>query len=213
MSKNYVQYGCGLDAPLGWINFDASPTLLLQRIPLASSLAEIVFRKLPLAEFPKHVKYGDIIRGLPIKSESCEAIYCSHVLEHLSLEDLRIAVRNTFSYLVKGGTFRLVVPDLEFLARNYLNSNLPNACSLFIQNCCLGKTSRSKTFIMFLREWLGHSHHLWMWDFKGLAEELKLIGFQNIRRAECRDSRDEKFYEVEDPGRWENSVGIECVKP
>src|SRR5262245_22988509 len=30
----YVQYGCGLSAPDDWLNFDASPTLWLQLIPV-----------------------------------------------------------------------------------------------------------------------------------------------------------------------------------
>ena len=30
----YVQYGCGLSAPAGWMNFDASPTLRFERSPI-----------------------------------------------------------------------------------------------------------------------------------------------------------------------------------
>ncbi|HLB43531.1 MAG TPA: methyltransferase [Gammaproteobacteria bacterium] len=205
----YVQYGCGLDAPSGWLNFDASPTLFLQKIPIVG----FIFHKLSVTKFPLHIKYGNIIRGLPIEKESCQAIYCSHILEHLSQEDFRIAIQNTFSYLVKGGIFRFVVPDLECLAQIYLASSDPNACSLFMQNCCLGKKNRNKNFFMFLREWLGHSQHLWMWDFKGLTEELKSVGFQQISRAEYGDSQHIKFREVEELNRWEKSVGIECIKP
>jgi hypothetical protein len=29
--SSYVQYGCGLLAPQGWINFDASPRLRIER--------------------------------------------------------------------------------------------------------------------------------------------------------------------------------------
>ena len=34
----YIHYGCGLDAPKEWINFDASPTLRLQKTPLLGLL-------------------------------------------------------------------------------------------------------------------------------------------------------------------------------
>ncbi|MCI5142460.1 MAG: methyltransferase type 11, partial [Candidatus Electrothrix sp. ATG1] len=34
MEKQFIHYGCGLSAPESWLNFDASPTLRLQRIPL-----------------------------------------------------------------------------------------------------------------------------------------------------------------------------------
>lgn len=31
---NFIQYGCGLSAPAGWRNFDSSPTLRAQRLPV-----------------------------------------------------------------------------------------------------------------------------------------------------------------------------------
>jgi hypothetical protein len=30
----YVQYGCGWSAPKEWVNYDASPTLKWERIPI-----------------------------------------------------------------------------------------------------------------------------------------------------------------------------------
>ena len=58
--KKYVQYGCGLSAPKEWLNYDVSPTLILQKTPLLSSVL-----KLDTA-FPDNVLYGDIVKGLPI---------------------------------------------------------------------------------------------------------------------------------------------------
>ena len=82
----YIQYGCGLSAPENWVNFDSSPTLRLQKIPLIGGIATRKVR------FPDNIKYGDIVKGLPnIPYNSCDGVYCSHVLEHLSLEDMRIA--------------------------------------------------------------------------------------------------------------------------
>ncbi len=90
----YVQYGCGLCVPPAWTNFDASPTLRIQRIPL---LGPLLTRK--GFRFPDNALYVDIVNGLPVAPESCHAVYCSHVLEHQSLEDCRSAVHNTFSYI------------------------------------------------------------------------------------------------------------------
>jgi hypothetical protein len=58
----YVQYGCGLSAPGGWLNFDNSPTLRLQRLPLLGE----VFRQAIKPRFPDAVRVGDIVTGLPI---------------------------------------------------------------------------------------------------------------------------------------------------
>jgi hypothetical protein len=105
-----------LHAPKGWRNFDASPTLRLQRFPLIGGL----FRRDPNPAFPANVEYGDIVQGLPIPDNSCTGLYCSHVLEHLSLSDFRLALRNSHRLLFDGGIFRFVVPDLEFSVNSYL---------------------------------------------------------------------------------------------
>ena len=109
MEKLYVQYGCGLSAPKEWQNFDASPTLRLQRLPIFGAL----LKKQLNVVFPKEVRYGDIVKGLPLKENSCSGIYCSHVLEHLALKDFRTALINTYKILKPGGVFRCLVPDLE----------------------------------------------------------------------------------------------------
>ena len=45
--KTYVQYGCGFDAPDGWINYDASPTLFFERIPVLGRLYTKNERRFP----------------------------------------------------------------------------------------------------------------------------------------------------------------------
>src|SRR5687768_2759097 len=104
MNAEYVQYGCGWSAPPSWLNFDASPTLRFERLPIVGRLYSRNAQR-----FPRNVRYGDIVKGLPIAPVSCKGIYCSHILEHLSQEDVEIALANTFRYLRSGGTFRLVV--------------------------------------------------------------------------------------------------------
>ena len=124
----YIQYGCGFSAPEGWLNFDASPTLRFERLPLIGKLYTRNARR-----FPENVRYGDITRGLPIPEESCAGIYASHVLEHLALDDFDRALANTYRYLRTGGTFRLVVPDLHLLARTYFDDPSETAAIKFIR--------------------------------------------------------------------------------
>ncbi len=211
MIKIYVQYGCGLSAPREWTNFDVSPTLRIQKTPVIGTLLR---NKLNIA-FPTNVLYGDIIKGLPIAENFCDGLYCSHTLEHLSLQDFRQALNNSFKVLKKGGIFRCVVPDLEFAARSYIK-NLDNGNKLasleFINNTLLGIKERPRGLKSFLSSFFGNSHHLWMWDNKSLSEELKNIGFSQIRDCKFNDSEDEMFKYVEDIGRFENAVAIECRK-
>ena len=206
----YVQFGCGLSAPPGWLNFDASPTLQVQRLP---GVGRLLARPPRFPAFPENVRYGDIVRGLPLEAGSCEAVYCSHVLEHLALDDFRAALRNTLSYLRPGGTFRLVVPDLERLCAEYVASTDEGAALAFMENAHLGARQRARGFGGALRSWLGNSSHLSMWDFKSIGRELSTAGFSAIRRAEFGDSSDPRFREVEDPGRWNGCLGVACERP
>jgi ubiquinone/menaquinone biosynthesis C-methylase UbiE len=208
----YVQYGCGLSAPKEWINFDASPTLRIQKIPIL----KYIFQNKMNTFFPINVLYGNILKGLPIKAEICDGVYCSHVLEHLSLQDIRIALKNTYKILKSDGIFRCVVPDLEYYAREYIHSLEKGdylAGNHFIfRNMQLSFEKRPTGFKELVSFLWGNSRHLWMWDSKSLSEELKNAGFSRIRICKFNDSEDKKFIHVESFDRFQNSIAFECKK-
>jgi predicted SAM-dependent methyltransferase len=201
----YMQYGCGHSAPPGWRSFDASPTLALQRLPLVGPLA----RRLRPA-FPERAERGDIVRGLPLAAASCRGIYASHVLEHLALEDARVALRHTLSLLAAGGIFRLVVPDLRAYAQRYLTAANDGAAHQFMEDTSLGARSRAKNLIGVLSDIWGNSRHLWMWDQVSMQRELERAGFVDIRRCVAFDCEDPRFAEVEDPGRFVDALALQC---
>jgi predicted SAM-dependent methyltransferase len=207
-TSDYIQYGCGMSAPDGWRNFDASPTLRFERLPVVGRL----YTK-NATRFPDSVEYGDIVKGLPVTARSCRGVYCSHVLEHLSLADFRTALRNTLKVLQPGRVFRLVLPDLAHSVHRYLNDASDEAAILFMQETALGSEQRHKGLKGMLAASLGNSEHLWMWDYKAMRRELAQTGFVAIRRAEFGDSSDPKFNEVEDRTRWDNCLGVECQSP
>jgi len=211
MSKIYVQYGCGHSAPNEWVNFDISPTLRIQKIPIVGKLLKHQLN----CVFPDNVRYGDIIKGLPIKANTCDGVYCSHTLEHLAMQDFRIALRNTYKILKKGGIFRCIVPDLEHYAREYIKSS-ENGNSLasieFFGGTLLGFEKRPKGFKEFLISFLGNSRHLWMWDSRSLPEELKNAGFYLVRSCKFNDSEDIMFKHVEEFNSFKNAVAFECIK-
>jgi len=204
----YVQFGCGHSAPAGWRSFDSSPTLLLERLWLVGRL----IRK-NRSRFPARVEHGDIVKGLPLPPASCAGIYASHVLEHLALEEFRAAVRNTYQLLRPGGTFRFVVPDLRTLAESYVGSDDPAAAIAFLRKSSLGVEKRARGLRGVAVAAWGGSTHLWMWDFPALRAELQYAGFSEIRRCWFGDAADPRFRDVEDAGRFELAVGVECRRP
>ncbi len=210
MADEYVQFGCGMCAPNNWLNFDAGPAFWLQsRLPFLSPM--LVKKGFP--KYPKNIHYGDVIKGLPVQPQSAQGVYCSHVLEHMSLEEFRIALRNVFSYLRPGGVFRLVLPDIEQLTNAYLNDPDPEAAHRFMRDSFLGEESITRGVGSLPSALFGRARHYWMWDYKAMAKELADAGFVNIRRAQFGDSSHTRFNEVEDITRWENCLGVECSRP
>jgi SAM-dependent methyltransferase len=206
----YVQYGCAWSSPDGWLNFDASPTVRFERLPLIGKL----YTKNE-TRFPANVLYGDIVRGLPVGDNSCDGVYSSHVLEHLTRADVEKALAETYRILKPGCIFRVIVPDLENYARNYLEAVAEgdkNAADNFMRRSHLGVENRSRSPFALLQDWLGNRRHLWMWDYPSLTERLAAHGFCSIRRATFGDSADSAFAAVEDAIRFEDAVAIEAKK-
>ena len=208
----YIQYGCGLCAPNEWKNFDSSPTLQLQRLPLVGKL----IKNATNVHFPENVIYGDIVKGLPVKLNSCDGIYSSHTLEHLSLNDFRLALSNTYKILKVGGIFRCVVPDLESYARTYINNiekgNKNSSLIFLFDDTLLGYKNRNRNVTKILSSYFSNSNHLTMWDNLSLINELTKIGFSSVRKCKFNDSTDSMFKHVEDINRFQNAVSIECIK-
>lgn len=90
-----VNIGCGSVFHPDWINLD----------------------KLPLAA---EVQDYDIFDPLPFLEQEIDVCYSSHVLEHLSVEKAKSFLVDCDRVLKSGGIIRIVVPDLEMVARIYL---------------------------------------------------------------------------------------------
>jgi predicted SAM-dependent methyltransferase len=203
-----VQFGSGSEGCRGWLSFDASPTLRLQRLPLLGALA----KRLVPPVFDADVVYGDG-RHMPLETGSVELLYCSHVLEHLSLEDFRLTLRECRRVLKPGGVFRGVMPDMETWLAPYLNSTEDDACEKLWTRSYMASLSRPHGLGARLRDMFGNSKHLWLWDFKATRAELVAAGFVDVRRAQFNDSKYTDFKDIEVRDRWENELGFECYAP
>lgn len=93
--RRLLNVGCGSNFHSDWLNVDVVP---------ASAAVMAV----------------DVRKGLPFADEVFDAVYCSHVLEHLPRQEAASPLRHMHRVLRPGGVIRIVVPDLETLAREYL---------------------------------------------------------------------------------------------
>ena len=204
-----LQYGCGCDVSERWINYDASPMIIIRRIPLLGKLVENIRG----VYFPPNVLYGNIIKGFLKHRLSCSAVYCSHVLEHLTYDEMLIALKNTHNLLMEGGVFRFVMPDLQLLCESYVaDSNLPDRATRFMKNCGLGVKQYRKGLISRIQSAIGNSRHCWLWDYNSIVPLLHATGFNAVRRCSLHDSDIKEFMLVENPARFVDALAVEAKK-
>lgn len=69
--------------------------------------------------------------GIPFPDESFDVVYHSHVLEHFSKTEAEPFIKECYRVLRPQGILRVVVPDLEEIARMYLHSlnQVSDGCS------------------------------------------------------------------------------------
>lgn len=91
-----LNVGCGSTLHSHWVNLDVAPA-------------------------PGVIPH-DLRRALPFADASFDAVYGSHVLEHLEPDAGSRLIGECHRVLRPGGVLRLVVPDLERIARLYLDS-------------------------------------------------------------------------------------------
>jgi predicted SAM-dependent methyltransferase len=74
-----------------------------------------------------YVKAHDLRHGIPFQDKKFDVVYHSHLLEHFSQTDAIHLMDQCFRVLKHGGIIRVALPDLETLARIYLEA-LKGAC-------------------------------------------------------------------------------------
>jgi SAM-dependent methyltransferase len=92
-----LNFGCGSSLHPDWVNVDVQPGV------------------------PGVIAH-DLRRPLPFPAASFDAAYGSHVLEHLEPDAAARLIGECRRVLRPGGVVRLVVPDLEAIARLYLEN-------------------------------------------------------------------------------------------
>lgn len=95
-AQRLVNVGCGRTVHPEWVNIDLVPSA------------------------PGVIKHN-LCCGLPFADDQVDAIYHSHVLEHLGPEQGERMLRECYRVLRPGGILRIVVPDLEQIAKLYLD--------------------------------------------------------------------------------------------
>lgn len=215
-----LNLGCGLkisnDANV--INIDWSVYLRLSRIPLVKYLATYFLdndRAKRIKSLSENIMVYNLAHGIPFGENSVDAVYHSHLLEHLDASVALLFLEEIFRVLIPGGIVRIVVPDFELLVREYI-ANVEE-CKLkpelmfdhdqflvpLIEQCVRREaygTSQQSGIRRFLENFLfgdarrrGETHQ-WMYDRFNLQAKLQATGFTEIRVLEYNSSGIENWH-------------------
>ena len=211
--STHYNIGCGMSVGRNWINVESCPTLWFEKSPLIGML----YTK-NQTRFPRNIRWGDITRTPLCEAGRADAVFCSHMLEHVPLTAMRQALKNIRTMLKEEGIFRLIVPSVESRVNDYLAYGDANA---FVEATGLGEKCGSTELPWRIKRSLGNSGHRWMYDVRSMNRELENAGFVDIRECDFGDCEDALFAEVEDLGRFyrnasglpeDKEVCIECRK-
>lgn len=196
-SEIKLNIGCGLSGIGGWHNLDNSPSIVLSRIPVIRT----IFKAPP---WPKDVRRYDVRKGLPFPPSSVQYIYLSHSFHQFRRQESLALAKNCWQVLEPGGVMRVVVPDLERCAREYLADSDPLASEKFLKRISLRHSWRD-----FLHS---GSSVTQMFDTRSLVHMLRAAGFENVEPSSYRISAIPEIDQIELEVRRRESIYVEARK-
>jgi SAM-dependent methyltransferase len=177
-----LNVGCGTTPTEGWLNFDNSPSIRLPRnrliLSLLSATGVVNETQLHLSTMAaeRGIRWADA-RHLPIQDKSVEALYSSHMLEHLDRSAAREFLKEATRVLVPGGHLRIVVPDLRRRVDQYVADGDADKfldSTHLVVPTATGIIGRLKLVVV------GPRHHAWMYDERSLSTLLLVAGFRDV---------------------------------
>ena len=221
-----INLGCGLQTHQTWINVDGSWNARLAKYPfLRKALSSLSILPIGKAGVPwsRDILIHDIRKPLPFPDCSADAVYASHVLEHLYRKQGRELIGESFRVLASGGIVRIIVPDLHAIVREYLGdrpfgelSSSEKALSpgdLLNERLLMRWPSPLKgNFLLRIYEaWQDFHSHKWMYDEHSLSSLLRAVGFVDVVRRNYAESLIPNITAVEEPSRILNGAGV-CLE-
>ena len=209
---NRLNLGCGTQVIPGYENIDYSPNVILSRLPALKGLLRRlnIIKEPHMVSFPKEIRWMSLPGGLTrYPDASCDRIYTSHFLEHLTRADALATLAHCHRLLCAGGLLRVVLPDTVLAARKYLRET---------ERLIEGKQPSSAARDEFARHlasayFEGHrAGHRYLWDEPSLRAALRELGFSSIELSAFREGRDPTMAAHDNRGEDQDSLYLEAVR-
>ena len=145
---------------------------------------------------------------MPINDEACSTVFCSHMFEHIPHLKLESVLLEFNRVLERGGTVRILTPDLKKIATAYVNEDkafFEKALSEdenirtdlghggMLVNWVVSPGQDTALYNRSLTEFIGGYAHLYCYDFLMLKTLLERTGFTAVMQKEFCDSEIEDY--------------------
>lgn len=188
-----LHVGCGARIEDGWTNVDLEP-------------------------LDARVVRVDVRQQLPFDGGTFDMVYSEHFLEHIERHEAVLFLAECFRVLKPGGALRVSTPDMEFLARLYLEAvtgNGPDGLPTdpkdnplkYYKPVGWEPVDPAELINGGMRLW----EHRFIWDYLALSKTLLGLGFDLVGRAPYRRTRYEGMLLEGRPDLTE--LIVECNKP
>ena len=114
---------------------------------------------------------GDCAQLAQFETNSIEALYASHVLEHVPYARLPATLEEWHRVLLPGGKIMVAVPDMNILAQLFVKPDVKGADKVLLMQMMFGGQADDTDF------------HCIGFDLEILGVHLHMAGFEDIRRV------------------------------
>jgi ubiquinone/menaquinone biosynthesis C-methylase UbiE len=201
-------------------NLDWSVLLRLRSSQLFRPFSRLVLageRRDRFAALPENIVVANIAKGLPYSNSSVDAVYHSHLLEHLDPPDAKALFAEALRVLRPGGIHRTVVPDFEQLCRLYLasvdacdrdatlvrehDSSIAVIIEQMVRKIPDGTSRQPRWRQLIEMALLGDARrrgetHQWMYDRHTMTELYRESGFHNVTIRQFNESTIARWAEL-----------------
>lgn len=207
-----LNLGCGTKTSPHTTNIDWSIHARLRRNSVSRRLAPLILSEERRRSFlgMDDVVVHNLKRGIPASDGEVDAVYHSHILEHLDRDAVPIFLAEIRRVLKRDGVHRVVAPDLERYAREYLDSlergvedsearsrhdaSVSQMILQMVRREAAGTSEQAPLQRRVENLLLGSARrrgetHMWMWDRVNLTQALEQAGFRDIQTLDWQTSR------------------------
>ncbi len=232
-SQTILNLGCGTRTSPHCVNIDWTLYLRLKQQPMLRRAAMPFLspaRRERLSHMDDAIVVHDLRTGIPAEDASADAVYSSHVVEHIDRDQVEGFLKEIRRVLKPGGILRITTPDLEVMVRNYLESlDAARAGNLLphihdrrvhelyeqsVRRMSVGAQQQTGVRQKLDRTLLGDARkrgetHQWAYDEVNLGQLLLDTGFSTVERMTSESSNIAMWPEIDLDRRNDGSEWID----